>query len=93
MILLFIATLPSTGQRAAVQLLETFRQFNPSLRPRKGGGGASGGGYYLSVPSGREPLRNMRRFQEHSPHYTWELLGVDDDGNPTIPLSEEAVTP
>jgi hypothetical protein len=97
MIMLFTAELPPTGPRDAVLLLDRFSQFNPSLRPRKGGGGAAGGGYVLCVPSGRVPLRTLRLLEEfcrerHS-LLKWRLLGVDDDGNPTVPVSEEAVTP
>src|SRR5690349_7455829 len=93
MILLFTAELPPTGPRDAVQLLEQFSQFNPSLRPRKGGGGAPGGGWLLTVPSGRVPLRTLRLLEEfcrdRHPQLRWRLLGVDDEGNPTVPVTPD----
>lgn len=87
MLLLFTVELPVIDPKNATLLLQQFAQFNPALKHRQGGG------YLLAVPSGRVPLRTMRVLKEFCsgqyPHWKWRLLGVDDDGNPTIPISEE----
>jgi hypothetical protein len=86
LLLLFTADLPAISPRNATQLLQDFVQFNPSLRPRKEGG------YWLTVPSGRAPLRTQRALKEFCRgryQYQWTLYGLDDEGCPTIPISEE----
>jgi hypothetical protein len=86
MLLLFTTELPHIDPRNATQLLEQFNQFNPSLRPRKSGG------HLLTVPSGRAPLRTSRLLKDFCANrypYKWLLLGVDDEGCPTIPISEK----
>jgi hypothetical protein len=87
MLLLYTAELPHIDPKNATQLLAAFAPFNASLRPRKAGG------YLLTVPSGRVPLRTRRLLKEFCAHryeYKWLLLGLDDEGCPTIPISEEA---
>lgn len=88
MLLLFVTDLPHMSPRNATQLLQDFKQFNASLRPREEGG------YLLTVPSGHAPLRTRRALANFCAgrqyqNYLWRLRGVDEDGNPTIPLAEE----
>lgn len=86
MLLLFTVTLPHIDPKTATQLLEAFKQFNASLRIRKEGG------YWLTVPSGRAPLRTSRLLKDFCANrysYEWRLKGVDDEGCPTIPISEK----
>ena len=87
MLLLFTAELPHIDPKNATQLLQEFAQFNASLRPHKDGG------YLLTVPSGRAPLRTQRAIKEFCRsryQCQWRLYVVDDEGRPTIPISEEA---
>lgn len=89
MLLLFTVSLPHVDPKNATQLLQEFNQFNASLRTRKEGG------FWLTVPSGRAPLRTHSRLKEFCRgryQYQWRLYGVDDEGCPTIPISDEATT-
>lgn len=88
MLLVFTAELPALDPKNAPQLLQTFEQFNASLRVRKEGG------FYLTVPSHRVPLRTSRLIKEFCrsnqfDHFKWRLFGLDDEGNPTVPITEE----
>lgn len=88
MLMWFVTDLPHVHPKNATLLLQDFGQFNPSLHPRKEGG------YLLTVPSGRAPLRTRRALADFCQgrgsysNYTWRLRGVDDEGNPTIPIED-----
>lgn len=87
MLLVFTTALPALDPIRATQLLQEYGQFNPSLRIRKEGG------YYLTIPSHHVPLRThrlLREFGQQRQNYKWRLYGLDDEGNPTVPIQEDS---
>lgn len=67
----------------ATALMDLLAAFNARV------GREPDGRYHVLVPSGDRPLAILRQLSRTVAESEWELLGLDDAGNPVIPLRFE----
>jgi hypothetical protein len=83
MLIVYKLAQPFTKQSQVIALLKQFGQFNARI------GAEHGGGYSLVVPAGRRPLAVLRQLKVIEPSARWHLYGLDDEGNPVVPIVAE----